>query len=84
MVKVWIGDGHPAKDMEPPKSFKISPWEAYQIVEASDRISLDHKSVCYRDAQYYYIADPFGKNNSAETAVRYGLKINGVSGKIEN
>lgn len=84
LVQVWIGDAQSARGMETPKAFTISPWEAYQIVAESVWISLKHKSICYRDEQYCYIADPFGKNNSAETAVRYGLKINGASGKIEN
>lgn len=84
MVEVWTGNGWPAKNMDTPESFTVSPWEAYQIAAKSKRISLKHKWICYRDNQYYFISDSFGKKNSAETVLKYGLKINGISGRIEN
>lgn len=84
MVEVWTEDSWPAKDINTPASFLVSPWQAYQIAAESKRISLKHKWICYRDNQYYYIADSFGKKKSAETARKYGLQINGVSGRIEN
>lgn len=84
MVEVWTENGWPPRDMDTPNSFTVSPWEAYKIAAGSKRISLKHKWICYRDNQYYFIADSFGKKNSAETAVKYGLQINGISGRIEN
>ena len=36
-----------------------------------------------RDNKHYYIADAFGKSDTAKTALKYGVKVNGRSGAIE-
>jgi hypothetical protein len=84
LIEVWTGSDWPPKDMDAPESFSVSPWEAFQIAAKSKRISLKHKWICYRDDQSYYIADSYGKRVNAITAFKYGLKINGITGEVEN
>lgn len=83
MIEVWTKQGWPPADAPAPNGFKVTPEEAYKIVAKSKKLSLKHRWICFRDTQHYYIADAFGKSDTAKTALKYGIKVNGNSGAIE-
>jgi hypothetical protein len=84
IIQVWTKNNWPPENHQTFQEFYISPRQAYRAVAKSRRLSLKHHWVCYRDDKFYYIADTFGKNIDASNVVKYGLKINGVTGLIEN
>ena len=83
LIEVWKTAGWPPAEMAAPEGFRVTPREAYRVVAESHRLSLKHKWVCFRDRNYYYIADAFGEDGRAKTAAKQGVRVNGMSGAIE-
>jgi hypothetical protein len=84
LIEVWTKQGWPPTNAPAPAGFKVTPEEAYQIVARSKKLSLKHRWICFRDDTHYYIADAFGKSDTAKTALKYGVKVNGDSGAVES
>jgi hypothetical protein len=83
LTEVWVKDGYPPADMPAPPGFEVTPWGAYHAVIKSKRLSLKHQWAWYRDDSSYYIFDTFGRSSSAKNAIRYGVKVNGLTGALE-
>ena len=90
LIEVWVKRGNDASKDAPPKSlaappgFKVTPWEAYRAVEESPwRLSLKHIWACYRDNTHYYIYDTYLNAPSAKNARRLGVKVNGMTGALD-
>jgi hypothetical protein len=66
-----------------PASFVINPRDAYIRVASSRRLSLKHRWFCFRDEVFYYVADSFGREISARTARRHGIRVHGITGELE-
>ena len=81
---VWTKDTPPTENVEPPNGFKITPSETFEIVRNKPwALSMKHIWHIYADSKYYYVHDScLGSNSSL--AKRYGVKIDGKTGKILN
>ncbi len=81
---VWLEKKPPLKSMTAPKGFKITPFEAFEIVKQKPwSLSLKHVWHIYADSRYYYVHDAFLGSNSS-LAKRQGVKIDGQTGEILN
>jgi len=83
IVEVWTKKGWPPEDYPTPNGFRISPFQAFRAVAQSKRLSLKHNWFCFRDSQFYYIADSFEKSISAKNAVKHGIRIDGDTGQLK-
>jgi hypothetical protein len=83
LIKVWTSQGWPSGEASVPAGFEVTPEEAFVIVAKSKNLSMKHRWICFRDDRYYYIADAFGRSDTARTALDYGVKVNGINGAIE-
>jgi hypothetical protein len=83
LTEVWTKDGWPPADMPPPAGFQITPRGAFEIVAKGKKLSLKHKWVCYRNETHYFIADVFAQSIDAKNALKYGARVNGVTGALE-
>jgi hypothetical protein len=81
---VWTpNDGAwPAKSLAAPAGFTLTPYQAYEITRESRSLSLKHRWDLYADSRYYYVHDTF-LGDSPKEAHKYGLCIDGRTGKIE-
>ena len=80
---VWIEDTPPPINIEPPNDFKITPYQAYQRIGSQRLLALKHVWHVYADSKFYYVHDAFLGSNSS-MAKKYGVKIDGQTGKIMN
>lgn len=81
---VWTPKGSewPAKSLAAPAGFTITPYQAYEITRENKSRSLKHQWHLYADSRYYYVHDTF-LGDSPKEVHRYGLCIDGETGKIE-
>jgi hypothetical protein len=82
LIEVWTQAGWPPDHLSAPASFKLTPKEAYTAVAQTKRLSLKHQWFCFRDDQYYYIADAFGRSPSAKAALQDGVRVDGRKGTV--
>ena len=79
---IFVSKGWPDKKEVAAKGFKISPYEAFSTVAKNKKLSLKHKWICYRDNDFYYIADSFGKKITSTNIRKYSVRVDGESGAI--
>lgn len=83
LIEIWTKTEWPPEKLNAPKGFKINPYEAFLIIAENKKLSLKHRWICYRDDKYYYIADTFSHPPNADTALKYGIRVNGQTGEVQ-
>ena len=79
---VWTGKENVPETHPTPAGFKISPYEANQIVWKERRLSLKHIWHIYADETNYYVVDSFLKSNTRNA--ESGIIVDGQTGRIKN
>ena len=84
LIGVWLENKWPPKEMEAPEGLTITPYEAFIIIAKEKKLSVKHIWHMYTDGKIYYIFDTFGKTSTSNNALKYAIKVNGLTGQIKN